>query len=126
MSTKKYIQELASRYPNVKKISVDYYGAGDSFDSFNDLDFETKDGKPTGYDWKQRYELLNETQMNGLLWDALERSSADFNNDGSRGCVIINLEDTKLEVENYYIFQSEELGGGVEPYTPEEEEEVKE
>ena len=51
---------------------------------------------------------------------------SDFNNDGSRGCVIINLEDTKLEVENYYIVQSEELGGGVEPYTPEEEEEEEE
>ena len=122
MSYKKYIEDLALRFPNVKKISVDYYGAGDSFESFNDLNFETKDDKPFHYDWKDRNGLLNETEMNGLLWDAIEKSDADFNNEGSRGYVHIDLENTTLEVENYYIVQSEELGGGVGPYIPEEEE----
>lgn len=120
MSHKKYIQELAERFPDVKKISVDYYGSGDSFDSFNDLTFERKDGKPFDYDWKERSELLNDSAMNDLLWDALDRSSADFNNDGSRGYVHIDLENTTLEVENYWIVQSEEEGGGIEPYTPED------
>lgn len=122
---KKYIQELAERFPDVRRISVDYYGSGDSFDSFNDLTFEKNDGTTSDYssDWKQRSELLNETLMNGLLWDAIERSGADFNNEGSRGYVHINLDTTTLEVENYYIVQSEELGGGVEPYTPEDTEE---
>ena len=123
---KKYIQELAERFPDVRRISVDYYGSGDSFDSFNDLTFEKNDGTTSDYsslDWKQRFELLNETAMNELLWDAIERSEADFNNEGSRGYVHINLDTTTLEVENYYIVQSEELGGGVEPYTPEDTEE---
>ena len=122
---KKYIQELAERFPDVRRISVEYYGSGDSFDSFNDLTFEKNDGTTSDYssDWRQRSELLNETAMNGLLWDAIERSDADFNNDGSRGYVHINLDNTTLEVENYYIVQSEELGGGVEPYTPEDTEE---
>lgn len=122
---KKYIQELAERFPDVRRISVEYYGSGDSFDSFNDLTFEKNDGTTSDYssDWKQRSELLNETAMNGLLWDAIERSEADFNNDGSRGYVHINLDNTTLEVENYYIVQSEELGGGIEPYTPEDTEE---
>jgi hypothetical protein len=125
MSYKKYIEDLALRFPNVKKISVDYYGAGDSFESFNDLNFETKEGEVSpnlSFDYKERVSLLNETEMNGLLWDAIEKSGADFNNDGSRGYVHIDLENTTLEVENYYIVQSEELGGGVEPYIPEEEE----
>lgn len=123
---KKYIQELASRFPDVKKISVDYYGSGDSFDSFHDLTFEKKDGTTSDYsslDWKERNELLNETAMNELLWDALDRSGADFNNEGSRGYVHINLDETTLEVENYWIVQSEEEGGGIEPYTPEDKEE---
>ena len=122
---KKYIQELAERFPDVRRISVEYYGSGDSFDSFNDLTFEKNDGTTSDYssDWKQRSELLNETAMNGLLWDAIERSEADFNNDGSRGYVHINLDNTTLEVENYYIVQSEELGGGLDPYTPEDTEE---
>jgi predicted dehydrogenase len=66
------------------------------------------------YDWNERTKLMNETAMNELLWDAIERSEADFNNEGSRGYVHINLDTTTLEVENYYIVQSEELGGGVD------------
>ena len=46
---KKYIQELAERFPDVRRISVEYYGSGDSFDSFYDLSFETNDGKPMEY-----------------------------------------------------------------------------
>ena len=120
---KKYIQELAERFPDVRRISVEYYGSGDSFDSFYDLSFETNDGKPMEYDWNERTKLMNETAMNELLWDAIERSEADFNNEGSRGYVHINLDNTTLEVENYYIVQTEELGGGLDPYTPEDTEE---
>lgn len=120
---KKYIQELAERFPDVRRISVEYYGSGDSFDSFYDLSFETNDGKPMEYDWNERTKLMNETAMNGLLWDALDRSEADFNNEGSRGYVHINLDNTTLEVENYYVVQTEELGGGLDPYTPEDKEE---
>lgn len=123
---KKYIQQLAERFPDVRRISVEYYGAGDSFDSFYDLSFENKDGQASpllSFDYKERVALMNETEMNGLLWDAIERSDADFNNEGSRGYVHINLDNTTLEVENYYIVQTEELGGGVEPYTPEDKEE---
>jgi hypothetical protein len=126
MSHKKYIEELAERFPNSKRISVEYYGSGDSFDSFNDLTFTRRDGTPYDYDevsWNNRSELMNEMEMNGLLWDALERSGADFNNEGSRGYVHINLDTTTLEVENYWIVQSEEEGGGIEPYTPEDTEE---
>lgn len=118
MSHKKYIQQLAERFPNVKRISVDYYGSGDSFDSFNDITFDEK--YPN---FEINSDLLSESEMQDLLWDAIERSDADFNNDGSRGYVHINLKDTTLEVENYYIVQSEEVGGGVEPYTPEDTEE---
>ena len=119
---KKYIQELAERFPNVRRISVEYYGSGDSFDSFYDLTLEKNDGTyKTDFSWDERNKLIDE--MNGLLWDAIERSEADFNNEGSRGYVHINLDNTTLEVENYYIVQSEELGGGVEPYTPEDTEE---
>ena len=120
---KKYIQELAERFPDVRRISVEYYGSGDSFDSFYDLSFETNDGKPMEYDWNERTKLMNETAMNELLWDAIERSEADFNNEGSRGYVHINLDNTTLEVENYYVIQTEELGGGLDPYTPEDTEE---
>ena len=124
MSYKKFIESLAERFPDVKKISVQYYGSGDSFDSFDDITFETKDGSPYQHNnWNDNYALLNENEMNGLLWDALERSGADFNNDGSRGYVHIDLEKITLEVENYYIVQSEEFGGGVEPYTPSDEDE---
>lgn len=126
MSHKKYIQQLAERFPDVKRISVDYYGSGDSFDSFNDLIFENKEGQASplfSFDYKERVALLNETEMNGLLWDAIERSDADFNNEGSRGYVHINLDTTTLEVENYYVVQTDVLGGGVDPYTPEDTEE---
>lgn len=126
MSHKKYIQQLAERFPDVKRISVDYYGAGDSFDSFNDLIFENKEGQASpllSFDYKERVSLLNESAMNGLLWDAIERSDADFNNEGSRGYVHINLDTITLEVENYYVVQTDVLGGGVDPYTPEDTEE---
>jgi hypothetical protein len=114
---KKYIQELAERFPNVKKISIDYYGSGDSFDSFNQVTFEEKDGSLSE---SSDNELLDEDEMNDLLWKAIDKSEADFNNEGSEGRVHINLEETTIEVENYYYIQSKELGGGVEPYTPED------
>lgn len=118
MSQKKYIQELAERFPNVKKISIDYYGSGDSFDCFNQVTFEEKDGNSFE---SSDNELIDEDQMNELLWDALDKSGANFNNEGSEGQVHINLEETTIEVENYYFIQSKELGGGVDPYTPSDE-----
>ena len=87
MSYKKFIESLAERFPDVKKISVQYYGSGDSFDSFDDITFETKDGSPYQHNnWNDNCALLNENEMNGLLWDALERSGADCARDFLRLC----------------------------------------
>ena len=86
-----YFRDLKEKYPNAKRINISYYGGGDSFDSF---DFNDIDGE-----WNRDFDT---SKYNDLLFAALDMSEANFNNEGSTGTIIINLENESITVDNYY------------------------
>ena len=76
------------------RITVSYYGSGDSFEEFNDAHVEYREN----YDGPR--EDLKEDIDQDDLFKILENSAADFNNEGSRGEIIFDLETNKITVEN--------------------------
>ena len=76
---------MKSQYPGLLGVSVDFYGAGDSFDDFSDVLFEGV-APPNPLTFVEDHE--------DLFFHALEQSDANFNNDGSSGTVRIDLGDT--------------------------------
>ncbi len=105
----KIIDQLREQYPTVGKISIGYFGSGDSFDSFHDAEFYDKDdnlmseeGLPEldmtdggGYSGEDSSDLMS------VVWKALEaHPEVDFNNDGCEGEVIFDLVNDKVRVDN--------------------------
>ncbi len=103
-----YLTELKKKYPNIKEISIDYNGSGDSFDEFYDFDFTDIDNnsidEPSDWDLDHEFEEI--------LWFALDKSGANFNDEGSRGTIIIYLTDLEVEVDNYFYVREEVCDGG--------------
>ena len=89
LTIKEEIAKIKHILPDIKKITVDYNGAGDSFSDFYGLTFEPE----------QKLEL-NLEFLEDLLWVAIEASEADFNNDGSQGVITIDFEEETITVEN--------------------------
>jgi hypothetical protein len=79
---------------HVDKISVNYEGSGDSFDSF--------------YSCSVDYKFLEEPGVDDLLWKVIEQTKADFNNEGSRGTITFHLDTCSISIQNYWIVQIEE------------------
>lgn len=92
------------------RIEVSYYGSGDSFDEFNDTAILDKDGKDMRYE--DPAVSLKEPISEDDLWTILEQSEANFNNEGSRGEIVFDFEENEIRVENRYIVEIEEPGGG--------------
>lgn len=120
--------EIKKKIPSLDRITVSYEGSGDSFGDFNEYDYEQTKQKSTDikdiYSTKKvknkmlTYEeieeiLVQDLDINDLLWFALDKSDADFNNGGSRGTIIIDLNALSIEVDNTYIYQEESSSGGI-------------
>lgn len=104
---KTLLQELKLKYPDKKLIKVSYNGSGDSFDSMwvtNDLDVKEED-------------------IEDIAWLLIERSNADFNNEGSEGDISIDLETMQVELDNYYIYYERNLSDSLAYNLTEEEDE---
>lgn len=86
------IEFLSKKYPGLDKIEIQYYGGGDSFDSM----YSNTNG-------------VNESDYEDLVWQLIEKTQADFNNDGSKGDILIDLKNKTANIKNYHIVQSEEL-----------------
>lgn len=94
------LRELRKKYPQITEISVGYYGAGDSFNSFAELDIEGNGD-------------VDENEIGDLLWYAIENSDANFNDEGCQGRVIITLRPTlSIEVEVEHYVTTTETGDG--------------
>lgn len=103
------------------EIRVAYYGSGDSFEEFSDTAIMDKDGKDMRYDGPNPAAKLKEELDANDLWDILEQSDANFNNEGSEGEIIFDLVSGEIKVENYYRVESRELGGGCTYKDPEDD-----
>lgn len=102
---KKQIKQKYSQFEKLREkygdiVEVDYQGSGDSFDSF--------------YNCSADYEFLNEPGINDLLWEAIEKSQANFNNEGSEGKITFYLKDKKVNIKNYWITYETELSDDID------------
>lgn len=89
------LRMLSKQHPTVKTITVEYYGSGDSFEEFHS--WEADDGTQVDME-----------QLSDLLWYALEKSDADFNDEGSRGEIRLHLRpNLKVEVDvDHYVTET--------------------
>lgn len=104
--------KMKKEFPIAKTISVDYSGSGDSFDSFYSVISEED------IELNER-EFINEYE--DILFAAINKTQADFNNEGSRGTVTFDLENIKVYTDNYFYISTEEYDG---KYTLESNSEV--
>ena len=94
------VKRLKDLYPKLKSLTINYNGAGDSFNEFWNFNPVWEEEVPFSeqIDWNVDFEEL--------LWYAINNSEADFNNDGSEGEILIDLENSTLSIDNYVIVRN--------------------
>lgn len=97
---KEKLEELSKKYPNVNSVDFNYYGSGDSFDSYD------VDVLPAG-------EEVENSDFEDLFWVMVEKADSNFNNDGSRGTVSFDLKGKTVEINDYYIYTEEGLNANI-------------
>lgn len=93
---------LSLNYPELEKIVVYGSGSGDSFDSFYEYTF-TPDIK-----FK---DIESNEDLDAILEEALECSSADFNDNGSRVEITVDLKNKQVTTEVWYYVHEENWEG---------------
>lgn len=84
---KRLFEEYCNQYPDQELIEIEYNGSDDSFEGFDN----------------------NDTDFEDLAYAIFEELNADFNNEGSKGTITIDVVNKNLKFDNYYIVYSEEL-----------------
>lgn len=101
--TKEEIRQLLSvlsiNYPDVKIITVNGYGSGDSWDDFHEYDVEP----PSAY----HYGIESHADLQAILEYALEISNVNVNDEGGRLAVEINLKEKTVTATTYYYSREE-------------------
>jgi len=98
MNVKEEIKKLKQQFPEVTKINIEYKGSGDSFEDFWNLETIPDSN-------------IQQEDIENLLWYAIDNSDANFNNEGSEGEIIIDLENEKMFIDNYWIIYEKEPSG---------------
>lgn len=97
---KEKLKILADKYPDFEKVDLDYYGSGDSFESY-DVNITPCSA--------ENYKKINNEDFEELFWDMVERADSNFNNDGSRGTVTFNLKELTISIDDYCIYIEEAI-----------------
>ena len=98
MNVKQTIKDLKVKFPNINKISIEYIGSGDSFEDFWNLKTTPESD-------------IEQSDIEDLLWYAIDNSDANFNNEGSEGEIIIDLDNEKMSIDNYWIIYDKQSTG---------------
>ena len=98
MNVKQTIKDLKVKFPNINKISIKYMGSGDSFEDFWNLETTPESD-------------IEQSDIEDLLWYAIDNSDANFNNEGSEGEIIIDLDNEKMSIDNYWIIYDKQSTG---------------
>ncbi len=96
---KEVLKEYSQKYPNIKKVKIQYEGSGDSFNDFWDYQFEYMDNTVDVNEEEVKDELLR--IFDGVIDTLFEEVGANFNNDGSEGTFTIDLKKLNLEMDCY-------------------------
>lgn len=89
---KEKIKELRGKYLDLEEITIEYNGAGDSFDSM----YSNTDG-------------VDSKDYEDLVFALINKVGSNFNNDGSYGTVTINLLENTIRIEDYYNYTESSL-----------------
>lgn len=98
-----FLRDIKRRNPDLKSISIDFSGSGDSFDGYGDLEV---------YGELFPGETLMENDLQDILEYSVEHSDADFNNDGTRGTVEIDFCEMTINVNTEYYVTETVAGSG--------------
>jgi len=98
MNVKQEIKNLKNKFPNLEQINIEYQGSGDSFDDFWNLTTTPESD-------------IEQSDIEDLLWYAIDNSDANFNNEGSEGEIIIDLDNEKMSIDNYWIIYDKQSTG---------------
>lgn len=104
LNVRKEIRKLELEYPHLSNIVISYEGSGDSFSDFYETICYLPDNTA---DTNTKIDIEEGTPINELLWYCIQHSEADFNNDGSRGEITIDLKNKTIELQNYSIHVEE-------------------
>lgn len=98
---KELLINLKKKYPDIKKVEIDFEGSGDSFSDFYEHRIEFYDVVVGIKDIIEK-EFIEEVSEN-VLWDIMNRTDANFNNEGSRGTICIDFENSSYycDVQHY-------------------------
>lgn len=99
-------QKLKEAFPKAAKITISYSGSGDDFGDFWRLEAEESDGKELKIS-ESDFRHITEDYM----FDLLDNSDADFNNDGSEGTIEFDLENMVTTLDNYEIYMETRATG---------------
>lgn len=93
-----FFRQVKEEYPHLNHISIHYYGSGDDFGDFNNVQAIDYNGKYV----EIAYKFIHE--HNDSLYMLVEEVGADFDNDGSEGVINLDLKNGKVTVNNFSIF----------------------
>jgi hypothetical protein len=99
---KEVLNSLAEAFPTATIFKIFYYGAGDSFGDFDQLEVNDADGKSMPEYEAKSQEFQNIT--GDYMFHIFNVSGQpDFNNDGSEGYITFDLLNKVVILDNYYM-----------------------
>ena len=102
----KVYKELKETFPQVAKITINYSGSGDDFGDFWNADAEDTNGDDVSMDDHKFLNIARE-----YLFEILDNSEANFNDDGSEGTIELDLENMVTTIDNYEVYRESRATG---------------
>lgn len=130
INKREVLTQLKERFPKADELTIHYFGAGDSFESFSSLVALDENDQniseyENSYDIEQEFIKITEDIIFDIM-DNRANNQPNFNDDGSEGSVTFNLVDRVIVLENIYLEETTEFededGNEIEDYEVEYQE----
>ena len=110
-----FVTRLLAAVPNACFIWCDFSGSGDSFDSFNNVEIQDSDSRWINTPEATTFASAAEDEIGFIWWKLIEGPlNSNFNNDGSRGDITINLKTGRVSADGEWYTSGTESSGSVE------------
>ncbi len=91
------LYEICSTFSGSQSLVVEYFGSGDSFDSYSSYYLQNSEGRfEENLEWSQ----LSDLDAEDLLDHILSAGSISFDNEGSEGKIVIDLQERSITLSN--------------------------
>lgn len=110
-----FVTRLLEAVPEAFYIYCSFSGSGDSFDSFHEIEIQNESGMQIRTPEARQFAEIAEDEI-GFIWRKLIDGplNCNFNGDGSRGDITINIKTGKVSGEGEYYVTSTETSGTVD------------